>query len=146
MEKKKSADLDHKQLSQTRKKLPISQPHQKFWVQLKDPYHEYQLPIVGGNLSAGSSAAAFQTFPISCTFQLTFHRNGVTSYDQIFQMFHGCFKLLGAKISSHSDQWFRRYSHFRIQKTHTVSSFHFSENILHDVQRSMHPHENYSKL
>ena len=43
------------------------------------------------------------TFPISCTFQLTFHRYGVTSCDQSLQMFHGCFELLGAKISSHSD-------------------------------------------
>ena len=84
------------------KKWPITQPHQLFWVQLKDLHFEYQLPKFGGKQSADSSAAADRYFPSADTFQLTCTKSGATSCDQSLQMFHWCFELLGAKISSNS--------------------------------------------
>ena len=84
------------------KKWPITQPHQSFWVQLKDLHFEYQLSKFGGKRSADSSAAANRYFPSADTCQLTCTKSGATSCDQSLQMFHWCFELLGAKISSNS--------------------------------------------
>ena len=83
-------------------KWPISQPHQKFWVHLVDDTYKCGNPKSEGDGSAGSSAAAMEPFPISCSFQLISCKSGGTSCDQSLQMFHWCFLLPIHKFSSHS--------------------------------------------